>query len=198
MKAVFSENPYKFWTYGAVGELHLFDDNVDFELFTSACPDWFTTSDPNEIEEAETWAKLVYDYLSCGGTAVLHVFTDEYDKFEEELVTSGYLGDLIGNGKAGWEIGFIPGHGGRWASMMVRIRFAGKSGEDEVNPVELMRLLHDVYDVAPFELWESRSDSNGNYRSVYANDVLFMEDILSAAVIKRYETDAKDAESYVA
>lgn len=181
MHAVFEGNPYKFWIHSGGGKMHVFDDELGYELFMKANPDLLSISSPNDVEFAESWARLIYDYVSCGGGVVLHTFTDEYDECERDI----FLECLSVKRGCKFDVDVIPGHDGRWASMMLTIDYITHADDKwRLNPVQLMRLLNDVYDIVPFEWWQC--DSETGWKSVNTGELVELEDILDGCVIERF------------
>lgn len=67
MKAVYTEYPYKYWMCGPIGEMFLFNDDEEAAGFADS-RGYFLCDNPNMPEEAFTWTRLAWSYLTCGGT----------------------------------------------------------------------------------------------------------------------------------
>lgn len=67
MKAVFTDDNYKFWIDGARGDMYLFSDDAKADAFAvkHGC---FVCKTPNTMEFAHTWAKAAWSFMRCGGT----------------------------------------------------------------------------------------------------------------------------------
>ena len=76
MYAVFTESPYKFWTYGSDAVMHVYDGRPDDSLLDA--PMAFT---PCDVEIACTWTRFIIDWMCCTspGQTVLHWEHDEDD-----------------------------------------------------------------------------------------------------------------------
>lgn len=169
MKAVFTQYPYAFWKYGVDGTMHLFNDDAAAIEFAKTSDDYWLCDTPNGPEMGVTWAMLAYDYASCCGwdKLVLHISNQKVLRNAEMLE---------------WGVGIIcefdwvscnwTWRNGRIKSIDVYIeqedlvkqfvnaalRRIDWKGEGQT----FFNLLHYVYDVIPFEVYEMVADESVN------------------------------------
>ena len=146
LNAFFEGNPYKFWSYGANGTMHV--------GFSGHLPDhdgMYVADTPNAVWcEFKTWDRLVYEWLSMGGRVILHLINDEFDEFEREGIIEDVRKYACPGGGVDFRFEEIPGHGGRWCDIQV-------TPHDDIEPEHLFDLMHLLYDVSSNEWWDDDS-----------------------------------------
>lgn len=170
MKAVFTGNPYKFWNRDCNCELHLFDDD---ELAAQYATSLFRNllrneapcicKTPNETGWAgESWAKLVCDYASCQGfdKIVLHPDDNGFSNdFIEWTIVTALPYDTCINWTWPYE---TPWHINKlYADIRLNtdeneggLQSYWLHGSHKERCENLCDLLHDLFDVKPFEIYD--------------------------------------------
>lgn len=150
MNAVFTDNPYKCWSYGAKGELHIFECDSRGKEFTRK--NGFCLSEtPNDWMETGSWCGLVADWMDYGGDTVLHFFTDERDDrdFEEWILS------LVRDCMPGCEVDFRYENDGQWVTADIRLPDWDEVGGTHMERCKALRdFMVELYDVGPIEFWD--------------------------------------------
>ena len=169
MKAVFTQYPYAFWKYGMDGTMHLFSNDAAAIEFAATNDDYWLCDTPNGPEMGTAWAMLAYDYASCCGWDKLVLHNDNQgDLTDAEMLEWGF--DIIS--KYEWTSCNWTWRNGHIKSLDVYIeqedlvklfanallgRFDWK-GEGQM----FFDLLHYIYDITPFEVYEMVADESVN------------------------------------
>jgi hypothetical protein len=162
MNAVFTKNPYKFWNYGAKGELHIFEYNSQGREF-ARLNDFCLSETPNDWIEAGSWCGLVANWMDCGGKAVFHYFTDERDDgdFEEWILS------LVRDHMPSCEVDFRYENDNKWVTADIRLPKWGKADGTHRERCETLEILMvELYDVWPIEFWDGDSCIGGRLITV--------------------------------
>ncbi len=123
MKAIYTKYPYKFWSYGPLGEMHvLFCDHP-----TDSIEHEYETYSPNSPCDCDTWFEAAQLYMDCGGTIVLHATVEDDD----------YLFECVSGHQ------FAVAEMGDEYDLSVRL--------ENVSDEELFHLMFDFFDVSAFE-----------------------------------------------
>lgn len=185
MKALFDGNPYAFWKYSGSGNLHLFNDDNAAEAYQKLLmkergdeyPPMLCDT-PNEVEVAESWAKLVCDFAGCCGydRIELHRSTETHnfaDLLEADLEVCDRFNTATNwtwpsdnpflNGIVVSNIS-IPNDSDFWKR---------KKESPHEREKKLCDLLHDVFDIEPFEWYDP--DTNEN-----TGELVYTEEIVAA------------------
>ena len=168
MKAVFTGNPYGFWKYTCNAELHLFDSSKQAEAFAALNDDYIMCDSPNDFECAKTFGMLVYDYASCCGweNVVLHLSNQDF--FDNaEMLDWGF--DIIArydytSCNWTWNDGRIIR-----IDLYIEPEIGAESRSFHEEGDKLCALLHDVYDVEPFEVYEM-TENGSEYAGYSVHD----------------------------
>ena len=171
MKAVFTDNPYKFWNNGNGGELHLFHDNELAKQFLIEVVDdpWLKgypmlCETPNDVSVSESWANLLCLYGDCVGFDKIVLHPDD----EGTNDPMGFIEWSINTA-----IPYDTGINWTWPSetplhidkVYANINLLHEEYTDGTpNPWlhstvqererRLCNLLHDLFDVLPFEIYD--------------------------------------------
>jgi len=192
MKAVFSANPYKFWNRGCKGTLHLFDDDKAAEAYFTILWNEYVNypyareddgkhipmiiDTPNEVEVAECWARLVCDFASIIGYDRIEFHRSEETKYFFDLLEADLNVCERFHTATNWtwpsDNPFLDG---------IVVSNIGVDTDSDFwkwkkeSPHELEEklcdLLHDVFDIEPFE-WYDPDTNERNGELVYTEEIV--------------------------
>jgi hypothetical protein len=155
IRAFFEGNPYKFWSYGAEGTMHV--------GFAHDLPDHdglFEANTPNDVCECKTWDGFVWMWLSMGGDVVLHMINDEFCEYERQQ----FIEDVRSECKSGAAINFHRIEGRLYDMQVILL--------PHIEPDKLFGLMHMLYDTDSNEWWDD--DKRTDYITDDVDEIIAM------------------------
>lgn len=147
MRVIASSMPYKYWIDGGKSDIHVFDDDYEAEMFKSKNLDSYEFDTPNDIEVSHTYAKFIFDYLTCtpSSKVFLHRFFRDFEPRDYKTIRKH-----------------------KTATIEIKYNIYNKTNEvgakyvpnESVGAIELFSLLHALYGLSPFEYWSCNECTN--------------------------------------